>query len=102
MDENAMGRAIRICIERHRSHWLVELYLPNHLLALQINDAGDLAFERAAHCIFAVWRDVHVVHRAIDCDALYILEGLRIDYIESARLCADANQYLRSVFGDRD
>ena len=90
LGEDALGRAVGVGLEGHRTNGTVELNLPCHLLGVEINHGGSFVFYRATDRIFAIGCDVHVVHWAIYGNALYLLQRGRVDYIEGARLRPDA------------
>src|ERR1700674_1778926 len=100
LNKNAASRAVGICLKGHGPYRAVEFDFPCHLLAMEINHCGGFIFDRTTDRIFAIWCHVHVVHRAIHRDALYLLERGCVDDIEDARLPSDSNQDLTSIFGD--
>src|SRR5438132_13130366 len=70
LNKNAARRTVRVGLESHGPHWLVELYLPYCLLALKINHCGGFAFQRSAGRVLAMRPHVLImddpVHRHPD------------------------------------
>src|SRR5882672_154920 len=100
LDENAARRSIGSCFECHGTDWAVELDLPYHFLRCQIDHGRGLVLDGTADCILAVGRDVHVMHAAVDGNALGSLLGGSVDHIHHARRRADTDQHTTSVFSD--
>src|SRR6267142_6263679 len=59
--ENTARGAVRICLESHRPHGLIEIQFPCDLIGPKINDCGRLAFEGTTDCILAVRRGIDVM-----------------------------------------
>src|SRR6202795_1447772 len=88
-------------LESNGSHRAVELYLPNCLLALEINYRGGLTFQRSANRVLTIGREKHVMYAAVHGDALHAFKRSCIDHIDNPWFAADTNQHPASVFGNR-
>ena len=99
--ENALGRAVRVGLDRHRPDAAAQLELPGDLLGGEI-DHGEQAFaDRAGDDILAVGRDIDVVQAAVDRDGLLQRQRRRVDDVERAVAAGDADDDA-AVLGDGD
>src|SRR5437899_10082126 len=68
LDKNTVCRSVRICLESHGAHGVIELQPPCDLIGLKINHCGRLALQRSANRIHAIRCDVDIMN-AIDANA---------------------------------
>src|SRR6267378_1784214 len=68
LDENTARGAVKVRLESHGSHGMIEIQFPCDLIGLKINHCGRLAFQGTADCIPAVRRDIDIMD-AIDVNA---------------------------------
>src|SRR5882672_10358625 len=68
LDENTARGAVRVRLESHGAHWVIEIQFPCDLISLKINHCGRLTFQGTADCISAVRRDIDIMD-AIDVNA---------------------------------
>src|SRR5262249_8702298 len=99
---DALGRAVRAGLDRHRAHPEIEWQLPYGNLALEIDDGQKLARDRAGDQVLAVGRHVDVMQPAIHQDALGPRQRLGVDDVDGAGPARDADQDAIAVLGDRD
>src|SRR5882724_5638241 len=100
LQKDATRRTIRICLERHRPDGAVELYVPNRLVGLEIDDGRRFVLDRTAHSKLSVGGDINVVNAAVHRDALHSRQGGGIDHVDGAGLSPDAHQHALSVAGN--
>src|SRR5262249_35268935 len=102
LKEYAFGRAVGVLLERHWTNAQVELHRPHGLLGLRIDHGHNLPDDGAGYHVFAVRRDIRVVHTAFCRDGLDSLLRRRINDIHSARRLDDRHVDSPPVATDRD
>src|SRR6266480_6015548 len=68
LDENTARGPVRVGLESHGAHWVIEIQFPRDLIGPKIKHCGRLTFQGTADRIAAVRRDIDIMD-AIDLNA---------------------------------
>src|SRR5258708_6283018 len=74
LDEDAVGGAIRLCLESHGAYGSIEFDFPSYLLGVEIDKHDSLVFYRPANRVLAIPCNEYIVHAAVHGNTLHPLQ----------------------------